>query len=296
MKDKLDAFEFDGQSKFETKNTPTKIDDWYTSEEEYQLMLGQIRAKIDKLQSQMYAHDKYGMVLIFQALDAAGKDGTIKAVLSGINPAGVVVHSFKRPSDEELGHDFMWRNMQKMASRGQIAVHNRSYYEEVLVVKVHPEILTDTQKIPAEFTNDLSKVWDNRYDDIRHYEEYLHRNGILVVKFFLNVSKKEQSKRLIERIQDPEKNWKFEEQDVRERAFWKDYQKAYEELINKTATKSAPWYVVPADDKKNMRLIVASIVLEKLKGLKMEYPESTPERRTFLQSLVSIIEEQDKKN
>ncbi|WP_044173087.1 PPK2 family polyphosphate kinase [Flectobacillus major] len=296
MKDKLDALEFDGQSKFETKNTPTKIDDWYTSEEEYQLMLGQIRAKIDKLQSQMYAHDKYGMVLIFQALDAAGKDGTIKAVLSGINPAGVVVHSFKRPSDEELGHDFMWRNMQKMASRGQIAVHNRSYYEEVLVVKVHPEILTDTQKIPAEFTNDLSKVWDNRYDDIRHYEEYLHRNGILVVKFFLNVSKKEQSKRLIERIQDPEKNWKFEEQDVRERAFWKDYQKAYEELINKTATKSAPWYVVPADDKKNMRLIVASIVLEKLKGLKMEYPESTPERRTFLQSLVSIIEEQDKKN
>ena len=286
-------FEFTGDKKFDIKKSKTKIKDFYQSEEEYNIVMADLREKIDKHQSLMYAHDRYAMLLIIQASDAAGKDGTIKAVMSGVNPAGISVESFKKPSDTELGHDFMWRNTLKLPERGKVMIHNRSYYEEVLTVKVHPEILTKGQKIPAEFTKNLDKVWEQRYDDINNYEKYLVRNGTVILKFYLNVSKEVQAERLIERIEDPTKNWKFQEGDVVERNFWKQYQHAYEEMVNETATKSASWFVIPADDKKNMRLIISTIILEKLKDLDMEYPESTPERQETLRSLIVKIQEQN---
>lgn len=286
-------FEFTGDKKFDIKKSKTKIKDFYQSEEEYNIVMADLREKIDKHQSLMYAHDRYAMLLIIQASDAAGKDGTIKAVMSGVNPAGISVESFKKPSDTELGHDFMWRNTLKLPERGKVMIHNRSYYEEVLTVKVHPEILTKGQKIPAEFTKNLDKVWEQRYEDINNYEKYLVRNGTVILKFYLNVSKEVQAERLIERIEDPTKNWKFQEGDVVERNFWKQYQHAYEEMVNETATKSASWFVIPADDKKNMRLIISTIILEKLKDLDMEYPESTPERQETLRSLIVKIQEQN---
>ena len=286
-------FEFTGDKKFDIKKSKTKIKDFYQSEEEYNAMMADLREKIDKHQSLMYAHDRYAMLLIIQASDAAGKDGTIKAVMSGVNPAGISVESFKKPSDTELGHDFMWRNTLKLPERGKVMIHNRSYYEEVLTVKVHPEILTKYQKIPAEFTKNLDKVWEQRYDDINNYEKYLTRNGTVILKFYLNVSKEVQAERLIERIEDPTKNWKFQEGDVVERDFWKQYQHAYEDMVNETATKSASWFVIPADDKKNMRLIISTIILEKLKELDMEYPESTPERQEILRGLIAKIKEQN---
>ncbi|MFY7889381.1 MAG: PPK2 family polyphosphate kinase [Spirosomataceae bacterium] len=293
MKINIDEFEHTGKKKFDIKDVPTKVKDLYVSEEDYLTQLSTIRTEIDKYQSLMFADKRYAMLNIFQALDAAGKDGTIKAVYAGVNPAGVVVHGFNRPTTQELSHDFMWRNMMKMPERGQIAVHNRSYYEEVLVVKVHPSILLEGQSIPKEFTKNVDKVWEERYEDIRNYESYLHRNGTVIMKFFLHVSKEEQGNRLIERIKDPKKNWKFDKQDVVERGHWKEYHKAYEELINETAKENAPWYVIPADDKKNMRLIISSLILEKMKTLKMDYPKLSPEEQAELQKLLPIIEEQN---
>lgn len=293
MKINIDEFEHTGKKKFDIKDVPTKVKDLYVSEEDYLTQLSTIRTEIDKYQSLMFADKRYAMLNIFQALDAAGKDGTIKAVYAGVNPAGVVVHGFNRPTAQELSHDFMWRNMVKMPERGQIAVHNRSYYEEVLVVKVHPSILLEGQSIPKEFTKNVDKVWEERYEDIRNYESYLHRNGTIIMKFFLHVSKEEQGRRLVERIQDPKKNWKFDKQDVVERGHWKEYHKAYEELINETAKENAPWYVIPADDKKNMRLIISSLILEKMKTLKMDYPKLLPEEQAELQKLLPIIEEQN---
>jgi PPK2 family polyphosphate:nucleotide phosphotransferase len=294
MKINIDEFEHTGKKKFDIKDVPTKVKDLYVSEEDYLTQLSTIRTEIDKYQSLMFADKRYAMLNIFQALDAAGKDGTIKAVYAGVNPAGVVVHGFNRPTTQELSHDFMWRNMMKMPERGQIAVHNRSYYEEVLVVKVHPSILLEGQSIPKEFTKNVDKVWEERYEDIRNYESYLHRNGTVIMKFFLHVSKEEQGNRLIERIKDPKKNWKFDKQDVVERGHWKEYHKAYEELINETAKENAPWYVIPADDKKNMRLIISSLILEKMKTLKMDYPKLSPEEQAELQKLLPIIEEQNR--
>ncbi|MFN3490020.1 MAG: PPK2 family polyphosphate kinase, partial [Emticicia sp.] len=209
------------------------------------------------------------------------------------NPQGLRIYSFKRPTETELEHDFLWRTNMQLPERGTITVFNRSYYEEVLVVKVHPEIILNTQRLPAEISDDLDKVWESRYEDISNLEKYLTRNGIQVVKFFLNVSKKEQSERLIERIEDPTKNWKFEEQDVKEREFWNDYQAAYEDAINATSTEQCPWYIVPADDKKNMRLIVANILAEKLKSMDMDFPESDAARQETLKSLIDKIRSQD---
>ncbi len=248
--------------------------------------------EMDELQSKMYAHNRYGLLIIFQAMDAAGKDGTIKHVLAGVNPVGVKIHSFKRPSETELGHDFLWRTNNVLPQRGTITIFNRSYYEEVLVVKVEPDILTNSQRLPAELTEDLDKVWEQRYSDIKNLEKYLYRNGIRVIKFFLNVSKKEQADRLIERIEDPNKNWKFEEQDVKVRDKWDEYMAAYQEAINETATKKSPWFVVPADDKKNMRLIVGSIIIEELKKMDMTYPEVSPDRAEELQRFIQIIRNQ----
>lgn len=290
----IQSFRYNGDKTFKLKKNETKIEDVYADKADYEAQLDQFRQQMDELQSLMYAHNRYGLLVIFQAMDAAGKDSTIKHVLSGVNPIGVKIQSFKRPSDTEIDHDFLWRHLLTLPERGNITIFNRSYYEEVLVVKVHPEILTEVQRLPNELTHDLDKVWKQRYNDIVNFEKYLYHNGIRVVKFFLNVSKKEQGKQLIERIQDPAKNWKFEEGDIKERGYWNQYMKAYEEAINATATEKAPWYVIPADDKKNMRLIVGQILIEELKQLKMSYPETSKERHAALQKLIETIQEQDK--
>ncbi|GAB3925740.1 polyphosphate kinase 2 family protein [Larkinella terrae] len=292
---KTEQFRFTGSPEsgpFSISDFPTKIDDLYESKEHYETLLSDLTSELNDLQEKMYAHNRYGLVTIFQAMDAAGKDSTIQHVFSGVNPLGLRVHSFKRPTDQELDHDFLWRNLIKLPERGTIGIFNRSYYEEVLVVKVHPEILTKTQRLPEERTADLDKVWKQRYKDICHFETYLNRNGFPVLKFFLHVSKKEQGDRLIDRIEDPSKNWKFDDQDVVERGFWKQYMQAYEDAINATATKKAPWYVIPADDKKNMRLIVAKILVEELKTLKIEYPKVNKRQQKSLQDLLEVIKKE----
>jgi PPK2 family polyphosphate:nucleotide phosphotransferase len=234
------------------------------------------------LQDILYAQDKWSLLLIFQAMDAAGKDGAIKHVMSGVNPQGCQVTSFKGPSPEELDHDFLWRCMKQLPERGRIGIFNRSYYEEVLVVRVHEQILR-AQKLPEKLITD--DIWKERFKDIRNFEKYLYRNGTKVVKFFLNVSKNEQKKRFIERIDNPDKNWKFSTADAKERTFWKDYMKAYEEMIQKTSTKEAPWYVVPADNKSFARIVIASAVINALTGMDLEYPEVTKEKVAELKAL-----------
>ena len=223
-----------------------------------------------ELQGMLYAQDNWGVLLIFQAMDAAGKDGTIKHVMSGVNPQGCQVVSFKSPSSEDLDHDFLWRCMKCLPNRGHIGIFNRSYYEEVLVVRVHPEFL-EKQKIPPSLVT--KRIWEERFQDIRAFERYLARNGILVVKFFLHVSKKEQKRRFLERAEMPEKNWKFSASDMAERAHWDEYQNAYEDMIRSTATKDNPWYVVPADNKWFTRVVVAAAVVDTLASLDLAYPE-----------------------
>jgi PPK2 family polyphosphate:nucleotide phosphotransferase len=234
-----------------------------------EVLAGGVHA-LAELQDKLYAQDKWAVLLIFQALDAAGKDGTIKHVMSGVNPQGCQVYSFKSPSAEELDHDYLWRCVKCLPNRGHIGIFNRSYYEDVLVVRVHPEYLAK-QRIPRAC---LSKhIWKERFEDIRSFERYLVRNGILVVKFFLNVSKKEQKRRFLERAEEPEKNWKFSASDMAERGHWDEYQDAYEDMIRNTATKHSPWYVVPADNKWFTRLVVAAAVIDTLVSLDLAYPE-----------------------
>ena len=239
-------------------------------DDECESRLAECVAEIAELQQVMYAHDRYALLLVFQAMDAAGKDGTIRAVLSGVNPAGCHVTSFKTPSAEELDHDFLWRTARQLPERGRIGVFNRSYYEEVLVVRVHPDSL-DAQRLPNS-TKNGKNFWQGRYESIREHEEHLARNGTVILKFFLNVSKDEQRKRFLSRLQEPEKNWKFSEKDVAERGYWDEYQRAYEVALNETSRPWAPWYVVPADNKDYMRLAVAEIVRDTLKSLDLEYP------------------------
>jgi len=223
-----------------------------------------------ELQDKLYAQDKWAVLLIFQAMDAAGKDGAIKHVMSGVNPQGCQVYSFKSPSNEDLDHDYLWRCMKYLPNRGHIGIFNRSYYEEVLVVRVHPEFLAK-QKLPPQLV--AKRIWEDRFEDIRNFEQYLTRNGVVVRKFFLHVSKKEQKQRFLDRIDNPLKNWKFSSNDATERDFWDDYMTAYEEMIQETATKDAPWYVVPADNKWFTRVVVASAVIETLASLDLAYPE-----------------------
>ena len=226
--------------------------------------------RMTELQERLYASDQWGMLLVFQAMDAAGKDGTIKHVLSGVNPQGCQVHAFKQPSSEEIDHDFLWRNQRAAPERGRIGIFNRSYYEEVLVVRVHPQILA-RQRIPARLVG--KRIWEERLEDIAAYERYLARNGFVLLKFFLNVSRKEQKRRFLERLDEPDKHWKFSAADVRERAHWKSYMAAYEEAIQATATRHAPWYVVPADEKWFTRLVVAAAIVEAMEGLDLEFPK-----------------------
>lgn len=228
-----------------------------------------------ELQDKLYAYDKWGLLLIFQAMDAAGKDGAIKHVMSGVNPQGCQVYSFKTPSAEDLDHDYLWRCMKRLPQRGNIGIFNRSYYEETLVVRVHPEFL-EKQKLPPSLIG--KDVWENRYRDIRAFERYLANNGFLTIKFFLNVSKKEQKQRFLSRLEESEKNWKFSASDMAEREYWDDYQNAYEDMICNTATKHAPWYVVPADNKWFSRIVVAAAIIHTLAELDLEYPKVGPDK------------------
>lgn len=262
------------------RKRPTLVEPLYSSDEEYEEMLAKHLAKLSRIQNVLYADDRYAVLVIFQAMDAAGKDGAIKHVMSGVNPQGCQVFSFKHPSAEELDHDFLWRTTACLPERGRIGIFNRSYYEEVLVVRVHPEILRG-QRIP-DLPDDPDKVWKGRYRSIVDLERHLHKNGTRIVKFFLHISKDEQRRRFIERIDDPEKNWKFSPADVEERRFWKEYQKAYEECIAATSTDRAPWYIVPADDKRNARLIISQVLLETLKSLDLNYPPVNDERKRQL--------------
>ena len=233
-----------------------------------------------ELQEKLYAQDQWGLLLIFQAMDAAGKDGVIKHVMSGVNPQGCQVHSFKQPSVEELNHDFLWRASKSLPERGHIGIFNRSYYEEVLVVRVHQDYLAK-QHLPPQLVG--KRIWKERFEDIRNLESYLSRNGIVVRKFFLNVSKEEQRRRFLARLEAPEKNWKFSDDDVREREYWNDYMKAYEDMIAHTATPEAPWYVVPADHKWFMHLTVSSVIIEALEGLNLAFPTVDKDRRKELE-------------
>jgi PPK2 family polyphosphate:nucleotide phosphotransferase len=228
-----------------------------------------------ELQNMLYAQDQWAVLMIFQAMDAAGKDSAIKHVMSGVNPQGCQVYSFKAPSNEELDHDFMWRCIIRLPERGRIGIFNRSYYEETLVVRVHREFL-QKQKLPPELVT--KDIWEERFQDIRHFERYLTRNGVAIRKFFLHVSQEEQKKRFLERIEEPEKHWKFSAADIKERQYWDDYMKAYEDMIQNTATKQAPWYVVPADNKWFTRLIVAAAVIEALSSLGLHYPKVSKEK------------------
>jgi PPK2 family polyphosphate:nucleotide phosphotransferase len=269
--------------KVRLKKWPTKVKPFYKSKEHYQKLLEAHTKEMSARQGLLYAHGRYALLLIFQAMDAAGKDGAIKHVMSGINPQGCEVFSFKRPSDEDLAHDFLWRTTRCLPERGRIGIFNRSYYEEVLVVRVHPEFLR-AQKLPGELLEE-GKIWDERYRSILDLEKHLFLNGTRIVKFFLHLSREEQRRRFLGRIDDPKKNWKFSQSDIAERARWKDYQKAYEACLSATSTDHAPWFVVPADDKENARLIISQIVLDTLEKLKMSYPKPDKARRKELQSI-----------
>jgi PPK2 family polyphosphate:nucleotide phosphotransferase len=267
---------------------PTRVKPFYKSKEDYQSVLVEHVEKLCSRQDLLYAQNQYALLLIFQAMDAAGKDGAIKHVMSGINPQGCQVFSFKHPSANELAHDFLWRTTRCLPERGHIGIFNRSYYEEVLILRVHPEILRG-EGLPPEDLAD-PHLWQHRYRSIRNLERHLHANGTRVVKFFLHLSKEEQRQRFLARIDDPDKNWKFSLDDIHERGRWTDYQHAYEDCLAATSAKTAPWYVVPADDKKNARLIISQVVLDTLGDLKMTYPVPDKGHLKELESIRKLLE------
>jgi len=269
--------------KVKLREWPTRVKPICRTKKRYQKLLRDHVVQLTVLQRLHYASDRYALLLIFQGMDAGGKDGAIRHVMSGVNPQGCEVFSFKQPSAEELKHDFLWRTTCRLPERGRIGIFNRSYYEEVLVVRVHPEILR-SQGLPNELLDEKS-IWKERYRSIVDLEEHLHRNGTRIIKFFLHLSKAEQRKRFLERIDEPDKNWKFSLADIHERKYWPHYMEAYEDCLNATSTHHAPWYVVPADDKDNARLIVSRIVLDALDGLNLAFPKTTAKRRRELKSI-----------
>jgi PPK2 family polyphosphate:nucleotide phosphotransferase len=262
---------------------PTRVAPAYKSEHHCQKLLGEHVAQMSAQQQLLYASNSHAILLIFQAMDAAGKDSVIRHVMSGVNPQGCQVFSFKHPSPAELQHDFLWRTTRELPERGRIGIFNRSYYEEVLIVRVHPQILR-SEGLPDAPSSEKT-IWHKRYRSIVGLEGHLDENGTRVIKFFLHLSKDEQRKRFLERIDNPEKNWKFSLADVEERGYWKQYMKAYEDCLSATSTREAPWYIVPADDKKNSRLIVSRIILDALEAMKMTYPKTSSERRRELLSI-----------
>ncbi|HHG83532.1 MAG TPA: polyphosphate kinase 2 family protein [Bacteroidetes bacterium] len=291
LKIDLQDFYFDPQNSTSVSSLPNEVTPLYKKKSDYRDLLEKNTAEIHDLQNLMYAHDRYALLLIFQGMDSAGKDGAIRHVMTGINPAGVQVFSFKKPSKEELDHDWMWRTSCSLPERGRIGIFNRSYYEEVLVVKVHPEIVQKYQRVPKEFIKNEASLWEERYADIRNFENMLHRNGTRIVKFFINISKDEQKERLLARIDQPEKNWKMSPADVKERGYWDDYMQAYEDLLKNTSRENAPWYVIPGNDKKNARLIISQIVLQHLQEMDMNYPVVTDEFRAKLTEVRKVLED-----
>ena len=283
MKIRVKQFRIDDDEAIDLEKRPTRIDPVFASKTEYENILVDHVAKLSELQQLHYASSKYAVLLIFQAMDAAGKDGAIRHVMSGVNPQGCQVFSFKHPSAAELEHDFLWRTTRDLPERGRIGIFNRSYYEEVLLVRVHRGILK-TESIPDAPHHD-AKLWHDRYRSIVDLERHLHTNGTRIVKIFLHLSKEEQRQRFLARIDEPDQNWKFSMADVEERKFWKQYRKAYEQCIAATSTTDSPWYIVPADDKENARLIVSQIVVDALTGLKASYPEVTADREKQLLSM-----------
>ena len=270
-------------AKVKLKEWPTRVKPFFKSKRRYQKLLEKHVEALSALQHLHYASNRQALLLIFQGMDAAGKDGAIRHVMSGVNPQGCEVFSFKQPSAEELEHDFLWRTTRHLPERGRIGIFNRSYYEEVLVVRVHPEILR-SQGLPEQLRDERT-LWNGRYRSITDLESHLHRNGTRVVKLFLHLSKGEQRNRLLARIDDPEKNWKFSLADIHERKYWKHYMQAYEACLTATSTAHAPWYIVPADDKESARLIVSQIVIDALDTLKMAYPKTTTKRRRELKAI-----------
>ena len=268
-------------STFKLKNIDPNDLAWLSEEQkpEAEQALREGIEALSDLQERLYAQDRWALLLLFQAMDAAGKDGVIKHVMSGVNPQGCEVYAFKAPTSEDLDHDYLWRCMKRLPERGRIGIFNRSYYEETLVVRVHPELLAK-QKLPPTLVT--KKIWDERFEDIRHFEKYLTRNGIVVLKFFLHVSKHEQLKRFLKRLDEPTKNWKFSEADVQERQHWEAYMDAYEEVIRNTATPEAPWYVVPADNKWFTRIVVAAAIIDALVSLNLTFPQIDDTKRAEL--------------
>ena len=271
----------------ELKKYPTIIKPFYKSEDQYKEILEQHIAELSGLQNILYADNRYAILLIFQAMDAAGKDGAIKHVMSGVNPQGCQVFSFKHPSPDELEHDFLWRTTRDLPQRGMIGIFNRSYYEEVLIVRVHPQILRGEQ-MPKSSLGPKT-IWEERYRSIRDLEKHLYYNGTRVIKFFLHLSKEEQRRRFLKRMDDPGKNWKISPADIQERKFWKDYMKAYEDCLSATSKPKAPWYIVPADDKENAHLIISQTIVDTLKALKMSYPKPDAQRQKELLQMRELL-------
>jgi PPK2 family polyphosphate:nucleotide phosphotransferase len=291
MKIKSKDFRVPEGDKVKLKKWPTRIEPVYQSKEEYQALLEAQVRELSTLQQLLYASNRYAMLLIFQAMDAAGKDGAIKHVMSGVNPQGCQVFSFKHPSAKELEHDFLWRTSLCLPERGRIGIFNRSYYEEVLIVRVHPEILR-SQGLPDGLAEE-DTIWDERYRSILGLERHLSLNGTRIVKFFLHLSKDEQRSRFLKRIDEPNKNWKFSLSDIEERKHWKQYMRAYEDCLSATSTKAAPWYVVPADDKENARLIISQIILDTLTSLDLRYPKTDAARREELLAIREQLMQED---
>ena len=288
MKIRSKSFAVQPGGKVELKKWPTKTDPVYASKAQYKTLLDEDVAQLSALQQLLYASNSHAILLIFQAMDAAGKDGMIKHVMSGVNPQGCQVFSFSHPSPAELQHDFLWRTTRDLPERGRIGIFNRSYYEEVLIARVHPEILR-SEGLP-DAPHETAEIWRGRYRSITHLEQHLHDNGTRIIKIFLHMSKEEQRKRFLERIDTPEKNWKFSEADIVERGFWKQYRRAYEQCLEATSTEFAPWYVVPADDKENARLIVSHIIRDTLAALEMTYPPTSDARREQLLAIRNQLE------
>ena len=292
MKLDTDSFRVREGHRVHLRKWPTEVKPLYRDKDDYRGLLERQVEELRQQQDLLYASNSHAVLLIFQAMDAAGKDGVIKHVMSGVNPQGVQVTSFKHPSGEELRHDFLWRTTRNLPERGRIGIFNRSYYEEVLIVRVHPELLK-AEGVPLGDLRKPKELWEERYRSMVGLERHLHNNGTRILKFFLHVSPEEQRKRFLARIDDPSKNWKFSEGDLVERACWKDYMKAYEHCLSATSTKEAPWQVVPADDKNNARLIVAQTLVAALRSLKMSYPKLDPEQMKGLAAARQTLENED---
>jgi PPK2 family polyphosphate:nucleotide phosphotransferase len=292
MKSLTEQFKVNSNTKFSLGDYDPAFSDGY-KKEDAEAVLTELIAETSKLQAQLYASNSFSLLIIFQAMDAAGKDSAIAHTMSGLNPQGCQVYSFKQPGPEDYDHDFLWRHYKALPERGRIGIHNRSHYENVLIVKVHPELVLKENNPEIKQVKDIDKkFWDQRYESICNFEKHIHNNGTVVIKFFLNVSKREQKERFLKRIDDPEKNWKFQASDIAEREYWDEYMSAYEKAISETSTDESPWYVIPADKKWFTRIAISTIIRDTLKGLKLEFPVLPKEEMEKLQEAKQLLEKQ----